>query len=548
MSNDLSPCRLAAVLVLLAISLAAIAGSGIEGSQAQTPDSIQIKDQAPAEQSVLLAEDFDDGISRWTKFLNYWRLTEAQWYWGQNDGIGGSGAADHACCADPAHEAEDAVLMYLGEGAESWTDYRIEAKLNLHQGLGPVGLWVRGQYEPSDIRCQWMTGYYVVVGGRATADYHTVKISQMQTATDCWSAACDNPENLYCFNNPHEMASVQMPGPLTREAWHTLMVEVRGANIKVWFDGEPSLDFSDPKEPFLIGTVGLKSYKADWISYDDIVVTPLLAQATKAVNMAVVVPGQVPSPLYTVTFTNCTTTTVILDAITDTLPTGFQFLEMDPSSDWQAPPDDDVEPEIAWNGPITVPVSSGLRLVYAVDVPPDVPPSLIPYVNVVTAVSDGTRIGPASAAILVIGTDLAIDKSAWPQHLAHNGLITYTVVLSNSGQLTGTVDLVTDTLDSSLSFVGMAAGSDVMTSPQQISATLVWSGPLSVPALGDLTLKYRVQISESPEPWRPCNQAEALTNDGKLGPAEACVTVGTYRIFLPVIQVQEHLDAGPPAP
>jgi uncharacterized repeat protein (TIGR01451 family) len=532
-------------LVLLGISLAAIAGGGIEGSQAQTPDLIQLKARVSAgpatapvtvEPCVLLAEDFDDGISRWTKFLNYWRLTDAQWYWGQNDGYGGSGAANHECCNDPYHEAEDAVLMYLGEGAELWTDYRVEAKFNFHEGAGPVGLWVRGQYEPSDTRCQWMTGYYVVVGGRATSDYHTVKISQLQTATDCWLPVCDNPQNLYCFNNPHDLAEVQLPGSFTRDTWHTLAVEVRDANIKVWYDGELSLDYTDPKEPFLFGTVGLKTYKANWISYDDIVVTPFLAESAKAVNMPSVLPGQVPSPLYTVTFTNCTTGTVILDAITDTLPTGFQFLEMDPSSDWQGMPDDDVEPEIVWNGPITIPGSSELRLVYAVDVPLDVPRSTIPYVNVVVARSNGIRIGAASAAILVGDIDLAMNKSAWPEHVAQNDLITYTVVLTNSGHVPGTVELVTDTLDPSLTFVEMAAGSDVMTSPQQISGQLVWSGPLIVPALGHLTLKYRVETPESSEPSVPCNWVEALTNDGRLGPAEACVTVSTQRIFLPAIQ------------
>jgi len=227
------------------------------------------------ERGLLLEEKFNDGIGRWTRFLNYWRLTEEQWYWGQNDGIGSTGAANHKCCGNPNKEAEDAVLMYLGEGAESWTNYRIEAKFNFHEGAGPVGLWVRGQYEPHDTRCQWMTGYYVVVGGRDTADYHTVKIAQLQTLTDCWGAACDNPQNLYCFNNPHDLADVQMPGPLTRNTWHTLVVEVRDANIKVWYDGELSLDYTDPKEPFLMGTVGFKTYKAEWISYDDVVVTPL---------------------------------------------------------------------------------------------------------------------------------------------------------------------------------------------------------------------------------------------------------------------------------
>ena len=326
------------------------------------------------------------------------------------------------------------------------------------------------------------------------------------------------------------------PNTLTRNTWHTLAVEVRGANIKVWYDGELSLDYTDPKEPFLFGTVGLKTYKADWISYDDIVVTPFLAESAKAVNMPSVLPGQVPSPLYTVTFTNCTTGTVILDPIADTLPTGFQFVGMDPGSDWQGMPDDDVEPEIVWNGPITVPASSELKLVYTVDVPPDVPRSTTPYVNVVMARSNGVRIGPASAAILVGETDLAITKSASPEYVAPGGLITYTVVLANSGHVTGTVELVTDTLDLSLTFVGMAAGSDVITSPQQVSGTLVWNGPLSVPALGDLTLRYRVETSQSLEPSRPCNWVEALANDGRHGPAMACVVVDMQRIFLPAIQ------------
>jgi uncharacterized repeat protein (TIGR01451 family) len=224
---------------------------------------------------ILLDENFDDTIDRWTKFLNYWRLTEGQWYWDSDDGVNDSGAADHRCCGNPIKEAEDALLMYLGEGAEQWTDYRVEAKFNLHEGAGPVGLWVRGQWEPSDIRAQWVTGYYIVTGGRANAETHFVKIAQLQTTTDCWDKACETPENLYNFNNSHDLVQVSLDGPLTRNAWHTLVVEVQGARIVVWMDGVQALDWTDPKEPFLTGTVGLKTYGVDWVSYDDVVVTPL---------------------------------------------------------------------------------------------------------------------------------------------------------------------------------------------------------------------------------------------------------------------------------
>ena len=226
------------------------------------------------ERGLLLEEHFDSTIDHWTKFLNYWRLLPQQWYWEQNTGLTGGGA-NHKCC-DWNKEAEDAVLMWEGAGAEQWTDYRVEAKINFREGDGPVGLWVRGQHDfRDDDSGQWITGYYVVVGGRGTADQHTVKIAQLQTATDCWDAACDNPGNLYDFNNPHELTSVQLPGTFTRGVWHTIAVEVRGANIKVWWDGELSLDYTDPKEPFLTGTVGFKTYKADWISFDDMIVTPL---------------------------------------------------------------------------------------------------------------------------------------------------------------------------------------------------------------------------------------------------------------------------------
>lgn len=227
------------------------------------------------EVGILFEERFDSSISRWTKFLNYWRLDDSQWFWGNDDGVGGGGGATHRCCDNPKKEAEDALMMYLGEGAEQWTDYRVEAKFNLRAGAGPIGLWVRGQWEPSDIRAQWVTGYYVVVGGRATGDSHFVKITQLQTTTDCWGAACSNPENLYNFNNTHEMIQQSLTGPLTRNEWHTLVVEVRGARLVVWVDGEQAIDWTDPKEPFLTGTIGLKTYKGEEVSFDDIVVTPL---------------------------------------------------------------------------------------------------------------------------------------------------------------------------------------------------------------------------------------------------------------------------------
>jgi uncharacterized repeat protein (TIGR01451 family) len=223
---------------------------------------------------IYLDEDFNSGIDRWTPFLNYWRLEPGQWYWGQNDGVNGSGALTQDCCIGEK-PGEDAVMMYLGEGAEEWTDYRFEAQVMLRGGGTPLGLWVRGQYEESDTRGQWMTGYYIVMGGKATGATHFVRLLQLQTLTDCWGNACNNPQNLYHFSNPHQLVEVKVPGPFDRHKWYTLAVEVEGDNIRVELEGELIIDYIDEKEPFLTGTVGFKTYKAETASFDNVLVTPL---------------------------------------------------------------------------------------------------------------------------------------------------------------------------------------------------------------------------------------------------------------------------------
>ncbi len=66
--------------------------------------------------------------------------------------------------------------MYLGEGAQEWTNYRAEMKMMLTGGVDgggtilpetgdPIGFWVRGQYQDSEYEAQWVSGYYVVMVG-----------------------------------------------------------------------------------------------------------------------------------------------------------------------------------------------------------------------------------------------------------------------------------------------------------------------------------------------------------------------------------------------
>jgi hypothetical protein len=40
-------------------------------------------------------------------------------------------------------------------------------------------------------------------------------------------------------------------------------------------DDQLAIDYVDPKEPFLTGTVGFKTHETKTASFDDIIVTPL---------------------------------------------------------------------------------------------------------------------------------------------------------------------------------------------------------------------------------------------------------------------------------
>jgi hypothetical protein len=224
--------------------------------------------------SVLLNDNFDGGLGGgWKPFLNYWRVKEDQWYWSANSGVGGSGAMIHNCCINGG-EAEDALMMYLGDGAEGWTDYRVQVQLMVPTDKGQwQGLWLRGQYEERTKKdtAQWVTGYYVLVGRQ-----RAVRLLQLQTAEDCEGKTCRNPQNQYAFNNPYTLREEQVDGvELTRGVWHTLAVEVQGNRIKIWVDGVFAFEYVDDKSPFLQGTVGFKTYEAEPVFYDNLVVTPL---------------------------------------------------------------------------------------------------------------------------------------------------------------------------------------------------------------------------------------------------------------------------------
>ncbi len=70
---------------------------------------------------------------------------------------------------------------------------------------------------------------------------------------------------------------------------------------------------------------------------------------------------------------------------------------------------------------------------------------------------------PSSQALSPLAVDLT--KSASPTRLLPGETTDYTVTLANSGQVTATLQVISDTLDPSLTFVQMLPGSDITATP-----------------------------------------------------------------------------------
>jgi uncharacterized repeat protein (TIGR01451 family) len=237
---------------------------------------------------------------------------------------------------------------------------------------------------------------------------------------------------------------------------------------------------------------------------------------------------------YTVVFSNASDSDLAMDAITDVLPVPFQYVGLAVGSEVVVEPVDTDEPEIVWQGSFTVPANDTLTLRYWVWVPIEAAAGLAPYVNTLTAVYDGTPIGPAESSVTVIGPDVQVTKSVWPLEVLAGEPVTYTVVLENVGNAQGVVDLLSDTLPTGFAFLRMLPGSAIPDPPDGVTGTIVWHGPLTM-AIGDvMTLTYQTRSSMASGLEAPANRVVALVEEKLTQSAGAAVQVEPRRIFLPV--------------
>jgi uncharacterized repeat protein (TIGR01451 family) len=258
---------------------------------------------------------------------------------------------------------------------------------------------------------------------------------------------------------------------------------------------------------------------------------PDAVTVTKTAEPGLVKPGR--GVAYSVTFAN-SGSAVTLDRISDILPAPFQYVGLAIGSEVSLEPIDREAPEIVWSGSFSVPAGGALTLRYWAWVPPDTPPLAAPYVNQVTARYGATSVGPASAEVVIKAPDITVAKEASPAEVLAGETVTYTVTFRNEGTGEGVLDLITDTLPAGFTFLNMATGSDVSEAPAGTTGTIVWDGPLSLPAGATLTLVYQVQ-SAAGGGANPTNQVLALSDGLTVGPAAATVRVQKHWAYLPLM-------------
>jgi hypothetical protein len=225
---------------------------------------------------VLFEDDFEDGVGRWTPFLNYWRLNEEQWYHDKDRGFGrGHGyAMKWSKGVDNAERGAHAALtMVLIPEAQEWTDYRLRVRFRAESGR-QVGVWFRGDYQEVEAEGQWLTGYYFIVDVRPEGT-GSAALGQLRTAEEHGDET--NPAYWYYFDYPLTLVDKELITSVNTREWHQLTVEARGPRIRCYVDDELAVDYVDQEGSiFMKGTIGLYAYGSDpryaYVRYDDVLV------------------------------------------------------------------------------------------------------------------------------------------------------------------------------------------------------------------------------------------------------------------------------------
>lgn len=265
------------------------------------------------------------------------------------------------------------------------------------------------------------------------------------------------------------------------------------------------------------------------LSMPEDITAPEAVAVSKTAENPEIPPGGEPWVLYSVVFTNSSASAAALDQISDTLAQGFWFVGMAYGSDIVVEPVDPRASTLVWQGPFTVPGAGTLELRYWVKAS-GTPGS---YVNTVQAVGGGITVGPDTATVTILGPDLSLDVDASPIEVPMGGTVTFDVTLSNSGNAPGVISVISDTLSSGLTFLGMDPNSDIPDSPVPSNGSLIWTGSFLIPAGDESHLIYQARAGTV---GTETNSVTARDEeDNLLGPVGAEITVSPLKVSLPLL-------------
>ncbi len=215
-------------------------------------------------------DEFTSGLSPdWEPFTNWPGLSADRWYW--SGVVGSYGVYNYGWDeVEPGWTGYD-MSIYNDEGAQAWTDYRIEVRLKDSKETGSeksglTGVWFRGTYEDSGANDGKLVGGYYVY----------MKPSN---------------ETLYLMRTPpgnptfasHTVQATRYWAPrIGRGHWYKFIIEVEGNHIQVWFEDDEDgtsnpvrvFNWTDSLNAWPQGTVGFATYYTT-ARYDYIRVEPL---------------------------------------------------------------------------------------------------------------------------------------------------------------------------------------------------------------------------------------------------------------------------------
>ncbi len=201
---------------------------------------------------------------------------------------------------------------------------------------------------------------------------------------------------------------------------------------------------------------------------------------------------------YTVTFHNGGAGAATLDSVTDTLPAGFTYVAGSTTGAITANPTGSTG-QVVWTGPFTVAAGGDLTFHFNVTVAT----TAGHYTNDITAASAASSVVPATAtAPIDVSTTgrgaIVASKTADATPVTPGANDGYTVVFHNPNATAATLTSVTDTLPTGFTYVAGSTTGGVTADPTGTTGQLVWTGPFTVPASGDLTFHFAVTASVTP--------------------------------------------------